>query len=209
MPATASSLPTSRYGRPVDDWCVLLIGGASGTGKSQVSYPLARRLGLSVLEVDDLVTAIKAATTPDQLPLLHYWDTHPEAHAWSAERIDELTMSVIDTLQPSLDAVIADHLDTNTRVIVEGDYLLPSLAADRAGVRGVILHEPDVDQLVRNFAMREPDSGIARTRAEVSALLGAHLATQAATLGVPVVPARPWSTALDRTAAALELTPRP
>lgn len=190
---------------------MLLVGGASGTGKSQVSYPLARRLGLSVLEVDDLVTAIKAATTPDQLPLLHYWDTHPEAHAWSAERIDELTMSVIDSLQPALDAVIADHLDTGTRVVIEGDYLLPSLAVGRARVRGVVLHEPDVEQLVCNYALREPDcgSGSFRTRAEVSALLGARLAGHAAALGVPVVTARPWSTVLERTTATLGLALQP
>ena len=189
-----------------DDWCVLLIGGASGTGKSRVSYPLARWLGVSVLETDDLVTGVKAATTPAQLPLLHYWDTHPQAYQWPAHRIDELTAAVNDSLQPVFDAVIADHLDTGVRVIVEGDHLLPSLAVPRAGVRGMILHEPDVEQLVRNYASREPGAGQQRSRAEVSALLGTRLAEQATALGVPVITARPWPTTLDRTATALGLT---
>jgi 2-phosphoglycerate kinase len=190
-----------------DGWCVLLIGGASGVGKSRISYPLARRLGVSVLETDDLVTAIKAATTPDQLPLLHYWDTHPQAQRWPARRIVELTGAVNDSLQSVFDAVIADHLDTGVRVIVEGDHLLPSLAVGRTGVRGVIVHEPDVEQLVCNYANREPHAGQQRLRGEVSAQLSARLAEQATMLGVPVITARPWTSALDRTATALRLTP--
>ena len=188
-----------------DGWGVLVICGASGSGKSQVSYPLARRLGVSVLEMDDLVIAVKAATTPSQLPLLHYWDTHPETRHWPAARIDELTAQVVDSLQPVFDAVIADHLDTGVRIILEGDYLLPSLAASHPRVRGVVLHEPDVDQLVRNFARREPDAGEQRLRAQASALLDSRLVTAAAEHGIPVVTARPWPTALDRTAAALDL----
>ena len=165
-PPALTSEKTARAGIG-GDWCLLLIGGASGTGKSRVSHALARRLGVSVLETDDLVTAIKAATTPRQLPLLHYWDNHPTAHGWSAPQICELTESVLDTLQPVFDAVIADHLDTGTRVVMEGDHLLPSLVAGRGGVRGVILHEPDVEQLVRNYAAREPHAGRQQTRAEV------------------------------------------
>lgn len=190
-----------------DDWCVLLIGGASGTGKSEVSYPLAHQLGVSVLETDDLVTAIKAATTPQQLPILHYWDTHPEAHTWPVHRIEELTMKVITLLQPAFDAVIDDHLDYDRRVIIEGDYLLPALAMDRPRVRGVLLHEPDLEQLIRNFTGREPATAEQRTRAAVSTALGARLTTQALALGVPVITARPWSTAVHRTATALNLAP--
>lgn len=186
---------------------MLLVGGASGVGKSEVSHPLARRLGVSVLEIDDLVTAIKAATTAEQLPVLHSWDTHPRARGWPVHRIEELTMSVITWLRPVVDAVIGDHLDSGRRVVVEGDYLLPSLAVGRAGVRGVILHEPDVEQLVRNFAAREAGAGEQRVRAEVSAALGAGLVAQAVASGVPVVAARPWSTALARPATALRLTP--
>jgi 2-phosphoglycerate kinase len=187
----------------MDAFEVLLIGGASGTGKSQVSYPLARQLGISVLETDDLVTAIKAATTPRQLPLLHYWDTHPEALLWPARPINDLTQSLMDSLVPVFAAIIADHVDTGIRIVLEGDHLLPSLMVGRPGVRGVILHEPDTEQVVRNFARREPEHGEQPLRAEVSVMRGAALTRQAGQLGVPVIAARPWTTALARTAAAL------
>ena len=61
----------------------------------------------------------------------------------------------------------------------------------------------------RYGALRELDVPDQRTRAEVSALLNARLAGEATALGVPVVAARPWSTALDRTAAALGLSRQP
>ncbi len=58
---------------------VVLLLGASGVGKSSVSYPLATKLGWPLLEVDDIVEAVQAITTPDQLPELHWWNTHPDA----------------------------------------------------------------------------------------------------------------------------------
>lgn len=35
-------------------WDVLLIGGASGAGRSSLSYPLARHFGVTVTEIDGL-----------------------------------------------------------------------------------------------------------------------------------------------------------
>ena len=55
------------------NWTVLLIGGSSGTGKSSFAYNLARFYGVSVLEVDDVGQALKAMTTGETLPMLHYF----------------------------------------------------------------------------------------------------------------------------------------
>ncbi len=69
------------------NWDVLLIGGASGTGKTSVSYRLARHFGIGITEVDDFQQMLKVMTTPEQQPLIHYWDTHPEAAALPPEKI--------------------------------------------------------------------------------------------------------------------------
>jgi hypothetical protein len=45
-------------------------------------------------ELDDIVEAVKVVTTAEQQPVLHYWDTHPEAMSWSAEVIVALTSPV-------------------------------------------------------------------------------------------------------------------
>ena len=53
------------------DWQVLLIGGASGVGKSVAAQALAWRLRISYMLVDDIRLAIQAVTTPAQVPALH------------------------------------------------------------------------------------------------------------------------------------------
>src|SRR5918999_1581663 len=57
-------------------WIVTLVCGASGVGKSSVAVSLARRYGVPLAEADEIVTAVKALTTPEQAPMLHLWDTH-------------------------------------------------------------------------------------------------------------------------------------
>lgn len=190
-------------------WTVLLICGASGAGKSRISYPLASHFGIPLVEVDDIVAALRAVTTRDQLPLLHYWDTHPEAARLPPAEIVKLQIALSDSLSAAVAAVVGNHLDTDTPVIIEGDYILPALAAmdDFAGqpaagrVRGVVVAEPDVRQLTANFLRREPEAGEQASRAEVSRLYGDRLTAEAARHAIACVSARPWDDVLDRVRA--------
>jgi 2-phosphoglycerate kinase len=50
---------------------VLLLGGASGVGKTVLAHKLARHYGVSLLLVDDVRLAIQQVTTPEQHPALH------------------------------------------------------------------------------------------------------------------------------------------
>jgi 2-phosphoglycerate kinase len=89
MPAVA--VPPSFYAEsmsgPGSEWIVLLLGGASGVGKSMLSRRLARRLGVNLTEIDDLQVALEAAVAPRCLPLLHVWHTHADEYrSWSDER---------------------------------------------------------------------------------------------------------------------------
>ncbi|MFH8983784.1 AAA family ATPase [Streptomyces varsoviensis] len=191
---------------------VTLLGGASGSGKTRLAYPLAQRLGAPVVEIDDIVEAVQAMTTPDQQPVLHHWTTHPEDADLPVERVVELQLAICAAVRPAVEAVIANHLRTRVPVVIEGDYLLPALAAQRtfAGVearpgevRAAFVRESDVDQLVRNYQDREPEDGPQPHRARVSAHYGDALALRATALGLPVIDARPWPTAGERLAAGL------
>ena len=72
---------------PASDFVVLLVGGASGAGKTMLGRPLARRLGVNLTEVDDIQIALEAATTERDLPLLHFWRNHLDEHStWSDDR---------------------------------------------------------------------------------------------------------------------------
>jgi len=41
------------------NWTVLIIGGASGTGKSTLAYEIGKYYGISVLEFDDIQRTVK------------------------------------------------------------------------------------------------------------------------------------------------------
>lgn len=70
-----------------------------------------------------------------QQPMLHYWKTHPEAANLPPERILELHLAVSEVLIPPLVAVVANHIETNTPIVLEGDYIVPALIQRRHTIR--------------------------------------------------------------------------
>lgn len=187
-------------------WTVLLIGGASGVGKTSVSYRLARHFDVGITEADDLNVGLRRMTTPEQQPALHYWDTHPEAGELTPEGIMQLHLATGCVMSPMVEAVIENHLEGGVPLVLEGDYLLPELTAQTqfgsepngGRVRGVFLHEPDEAQILRNFKAREPDAGEQHKRARVSWLFGEWLRQECERYGIPALPARPHDTLFDR-----------
>jgi 2-phosphoglycerate kinase len=200
-------LPT----QPSRTWQALLIGGASGSGKTSISYRLAHYFGVGLTEADDIHAAIMRMTTSSQQPLLHRWDTDTTMRQWSAEQILEHFIAVCEQLAPAYEAVIANHLEGNVPFVLEGDYLLPALAAksdfngfaNDGRVIGLFIHEEDEEQIVRNYLLREPEGGRQQGRARVSWLHNEWLVRQAAQVGALVLPARPWETSLERALALL------
>ncbi|MFD7027407.1 AAA family ATPase [Streptomyces sp. NPDC059917] len=184
-------------------WKITLVCGASGAGKTRLALPLSRRYGLPLTEVDDIVTAVTALTTPRQAPALHFWNTHPEAAAWPPDALADLHFTVAEALRPGLRAVIEDHLAFDAPVVLEGDYVLPELAAGYDGaVRAVVVQEADPAQLVANFAAREPGPD-QHVRAASGVVIGAELARRAGAAGQAVVAARPWADLVERADRAL------
>ncbi|HEU5101248.1 MAG TPA: hypothetical protein VFU22_19625 [Roseiflexaceae bacterium] len=194
---------------PARSWDVLLLGGASGTGKTSVSYRLARYFEVALTEVDDFQVILECMTTPEQQPALHYWNTHPEAAELPAERIVELQIAVGQAMLPALAAVIANHLESRTPIVLEGDFILPALLAHPSiaehaaagAVRAIFVTEPDEAQIVENYLRREPQYGPQHGRARVSWLYNQWLEQEARRYGGTVVPARPWDTVLERIVA--------
>ncbi|MFD9794184.1 hypothetical protein ACFWXK_24905 [Streptomyces sp. NPDC059070] len=184
------------------DWRVLLVGGASGMGKTGVSRELARRYGVPVVEVDDIVEALLAVTRPEHLPDVHYWQTHPHAADQAPEWVVERQIAIARALAPAVGAVVANHVSTATPVILEGDYLLPLPVTPDGLVRAVFVHEDDEAQVTDNYLRREPEAGPQRPRARGSVLYGRWLAGQARAAGVPVLAPRPWPSLADRAAEA-------
>ena len=196
-------------------WQVLLLGGPSGTGKTAVSYRLARHFGIGITEVDDFQVLLERMTTPEQQPVLHFWRTHPAPDQLSAQEIMEQGIMVGKVIALGLEAVIANHLETNTPIVLEGDFIQPALAAqitfagmhNEGQVRAIFLYEEDERQLLENFLLREPEYGPQAKRAHVSWLYGQWLKQETERYGLPLLSARPSDTLFDRILAVLSSIP--
>lgn len=191
---------------PYRSWQVLLLGGPSGTGKTSVSYRLARHFDIGITEVDDFQVILERMTTPAEQPVLHYWRTHPEARHMSPEEIVKLTIAVGQVMIPALEAVIANHIESQAPVVLEGDFILPVVATlfPRSQVRAVFLYEESEEQLRQNFLRREPEQGIQEKRARVSWLYGQWFKQEAERVGALALPAQPWDDIFEKILAALE-----
>ena len=191
-------------------WLALLLGGPAGVGKSSISYRLAHHFGIGITEIDDFQVVLARMTTPEQQPVLHYWRTHPEAGELPAEEIVELTIAVAQVMVPALEAVIANHIESRAPVVLDGDYILPSLLtsfaddASQGQVRAIFLYEESEDQFLHNFLRREPEEGPQEKRARVSWLYGQWLRQEVERVGVLTLPARPWEDLFERILEALE-----
>ncbi len=197
--------------KPKRDWQVLLIGGASGVGKSKLSYPLARHYDVNLTEIDDIQVALQKLTTPEQQPLLHFWRTNWEQFSsWSDPQHLEHFISVSrDVFQPGLEAVIANHLEAKTPVVLEGDFLLPELAAyttfeeeaNDGHVKALFIYEESEAQIAANYLAREGEEQA--LRAHWSWLTNQWLRSECERLGVPALSARPWDTVMKRAITVL------
>ena len=191
-------------------WQVLLIGGASGVGKTHVSYPVAQHFGMGITEIDDVQVILECMTTPAQHPELHVFRTDPDAF-FRLDEVGKLAHAIryATVMAEPVEYVIANHLDGGAPVVLEGDVLLPSLAVKpsydgipAAGrVRGVLLIEEDEQQIGRTFLAREGEPQPVRTRASWRS--SEWLRQEADRLGVPTLAARPWESVVERALALL------
>lgn len=192
-------------------WQILLLGGASGVGKTRVSYRLARHYGVGLTEVDDFQVILQAMTSPDEYPEFHFWRTQPEvASSMSEEEHLAFGRRYAQRMAQAIELVIANHLENRSPAVIEGDFIMPALAAQsRFGdfaatgqVRSLFLYEEDEDQIRRNYLAREGEDQPGRAR--ISWRQSEGIRQEAQRRGLPAIPARPWTTVLERAIAAVQ-----
>ncbi len=181
------------------NWTVLLIGGASGTGKSSIAYEIARFYGVNVLELDDVHLSVEAVTTKENFPAIHYWNTGVN---WKDIGVDgnvNWLINVSKEMLPVLKALVNRHLEDNLPIIIEGDFLCPEVAKtfENPEVKSIFVNETDLDQIIQNYLSRE-GGDLQRYRAEISIAYGKWIEDTCKRNGIPLIDARPWDTALTR-----------
>jgi len=207
------SKDVSRHTPPVD-WTVLLVDGPSGAGKSIVARQIGLHLGFPWLEVDDLRLAFQASgvTLPEKTEDLYlFTEKIPDIWNLPPERICDALIAVGEVMAPAIEVVVANHCDHAGPILVEGDGILPSLAArplmnqylTSGQARMVFLVEPDEQVLYTNMVAR--GRGIAEradvelhTEARAKWLYGQWLTEEAWRYNIPVLAPQPWETLVER-----------
>ena len=184
---------------------VLIIGGASGTGKSELAYEIARKYGISVLEFDDIHNAVKPFASPEDFPAIH----DPEGHKWmelGVERNVNWLKDVSREMFGTLKRIVDRHIEDNVPIIIEGDFIHPELVATivNSKVKALFVQETDIKQVIDNFLSREGGEP-QDFRADISNKHGNWIAYVCRKKGTNLIDSRPWDTVLDRAVEMMEM----
>jgi len=191
---------TAQFDLSALGWRILLLGGASGIGKSTVAMRLGQRLGVPWLQVDDFRLALERSgvAIPDS------------ALAPTFDGTGGL-IAVGELLSPAIEIICENHVAQSNPAILEGDAILPTLfdrplihrlAAD-GWLRAIFLSEPEEQVIQTNMQTRN------RGHADTAHIhknwrYSEWLRQEAARRGLPTLPVRPWQTLEDRILAAAQ-----
>jgi len=181
------------------DWIILLIGGASGTGKSTLAYEIAKFYGINVLEIDDITQALKSLTNKDILPNIHYWDSGINWMDIGVDGNKNWLINVSKEISTALKAIVDRHLEDNLPIIIEGDFISSELilSFDKEKVKSIFVIEPEKNQILQNYFNREGGE-LQNYRAEISVEYGKWLKNECINLGINYIEPRPWDSLLKR-----------
>ncbi len=194
---------------------VLLVGGATGTGKSSVATEAAHRLGVTrVTSTDFIRQTIRAYFSHDFMPSVHYSSFEAGAAVREPASNDPTLEGFLDQTQKVLvgvEAVIDRSLTEGWSMVLEGIHLVPGMVPvqiDGALVIHLVLHVQGDEVHRMNFHVRDAATGGVRgmdrylTRLDEIRKIQDYIVDQAEQNGVPVIE----STNPDRaTADVMEL----
>jgi 2-phosphoglycerate kinase len=192
-----------RRGRPL----IVLLGGATGTGKSSLATEIAYRLAVSRITSSDVVRQVMRALFARELM--------PALHESSFEAGDALKVPMPDPdaedralygfiqqaeqVSVGLNAVLARALVEGLSMVVEGIHVVPGLVqpqpADGAVVVQAMLAIADEESHQAHFVARDAETGGARRLDRYLRRFGEirriqdYLVARAERVGVPVIDA--------------------
>jgi 2-phosphoglycerate kinase len=198
------------------DWSVLLIAGASGTGKTTVAKQISRDLGVAWVQVDDLRLALQysGARLPDDAATeaLHFLLRTPNIWSLPAERLADALVATGEAMTEAISIVTGNHIVQGDPAVIEGDGILPGIL-DHPDLRGfvasgalrMVVRAPGSEaELLRSMVDRgrgehlDPVSPEFRRIAAMNWQFSQWLAIEAEARGIPVIPTQPWETLAAR-----------
>jgi 2-phosphoglycerate kinase len=130
---TAGRLQRYRDLEELDLPIIVLIGGATGTGKSTVATEVAYRLGINRVTSTDFVRqTLRAFFSPEFMPSIHYssFEAGKGLRSAEEEEVDPLLHGFLDQTRNVLvgvNAAIERSLAEGWSTVLEGVHLVPGM----------------------------------------------------------------------------------
>jgi 2-phosphoglycerate kinase len=112
---------------------IILVGGATGTGKSTIATEVAYRLGITRVTSTDFVRqTMRALFSPELMPTIHQssYDAGTPLHSAEEEEVDPLIHGFLDQTRHVLvgvKAAIDRALEEGWSMVLEGVHLVPGM----------------------------------------------------------------------------------
>jgi 2-phosphoglycerate kinase len=180
---------------------LVLVGGATGTGKSTVASEVAHRLGITRVTSTDIVRQTMRAFFSDEfMPSIHFssFDAGQASSRYGEELPDRNLAGFLDQTRNVLvgvHAVLGRALEEGYSLALEGVHMVPGMVAPPQGalVCQVLLAIEDEDDHASHFWTRDSASGGLRPFEKYLRALPDirriqdFLVAEAARAGVPVI----------------------
>ena len=225
--ATITELAGERYARNYRRWreverldvpLVILIGGATGVGKSTIATHLAARLGIVRVQATDAVREVmRSMLSKELMPSLHVSTYQSDSGVREApvRREDALQLGFwrqIHDVSVGVHALIERAAAERTSVVIEGAHVVPGFFdvesfEDRILAVPFVVTVEDEERHLAHFAAREDAVGARPAERYVKGFdnirrLQDYITSQAMLHEVPVIPNHSFDRSI---AAAIEL----
>ena len=154
-----------RYFKSPDKPVVILIGGATGVGKTSVATEVAHRIGIGkILSTDTIRQIMRMMFSHDLLPAIH----HSSFEAWKEFPSEENDSNVVVTafreqatkIVVGVRALLERAINENSSIIIDGVHLVPGLISyrefeRRAYIVPVVISTLNAARHLERFPLRQ------------------------------------------------------
>lgn len=190
---------------------LLLLGGSTASGKSTSGTLAARRLGIACVSADALWKALMSVTSRQSHPAFHYFEPTEEEWRRGPDFLCARHIESAEAQTPALDAFADWELKEGHRMLLEGAWITPAMAARRCEgtdqTRAVFIHEPEEAEILASMVERQRRDSPSERQIRLAAMAwryGNWIRDGAVESGLPLVAARPRGTLVERIVLAAE-----
>ena len=188
----------------LDKPLVVLIGGATGVGKSTVATEVAHRLGIRrIVQTDAIREVMRALFSYELIPTLYYssfaaWKGFRPSLSNESDAVIAAFEEQVSTITVGLRAVVERAVQESLNVILEGVHLVPGFIEPSefkdAFVLQIVIKVDEPRMHKSHFYVRDPGFGSQRPfkryldNFENIRRIGKYIESRAVKNGNPIVP---------------------